>query len=802
MNNLIAYILILVSCSGYAQTLKGQLVDNTNQSVSYVTIFNLNNNIRAKSGSEGYFELIASDNDQLIIYGQSIDTLRIRVTTEMLNKKTNKIVVKSVTIVDEVTVTEKRMADFDVGYLPPIKDVQIYTGTNAVIKLDKLNGAKSTANPREMFAKVPGLNIWESDGAGIQMGVGGRGLSPNRTANFNTRQNGYDISADALGYPESYYTPPMEALGSIEIIRGSASLQFGTQFGGLMNFIIREAPKHTPFEFTTRLTGGSFNYLGAFNRVAGSHKRIFYQAYHQYKRGDGYRLNSNFQQHQAFAQLGFFINEKMKVRLEFTHMNYLTKQAGGLSDVLFEEDQRMSVRSRNWFAVNWNLLALHYDWEVGKKGLFNLRAFGMVSERKTLGFLGKITQADPMGVREMLQGEFKNGGLEARYLQRYNINSTESLKGGLLIGTRFYKGQTISNQGLATDGTGPDFKYANPNDLEGSSYSYPSMNIAAFMENIFFIGKRLTLNMGGRLESIQSGSEGYYKQYVVHPINFDTLDTYTISSSNEVKRLVPLFGGGASYKTGKRATTYTNFTQNYRAINFTDIRVNNPNIVVDSNIVDEHGYTAEIGFRGLINDYFIYDIAGFYVFYGDKIGLAPKAGTTQKERTNIGDARNTGVEMFMEMDWLRLILDSTNHSFSTFVNASYISANYIRSKETNYINKNVEYVSDIVLRSGVKYRYQGLSIQLQGNYNSAQFADASNSIEPSGDAVVGLVPSYFVMDASVRYAFKKPIQVELGVNNVLNQKYFTRRATAYPGPGILPSDGRSIYLTLQYKFTK
>lgn len=802
MRFIIANILIIISWAGFAQSINGQLIDNTNQVVGFVTIQNLENNTRTKSNAEGYFEIAASTNDILLIYGQAIDTLKLVVSEAMLEKKTNRILVKSITIVDEVTVTEQRMADFDVGYLPPIKDVQIYTGTNAVIKLDKLNGAKSTANPREMFAKVPGLNIWESDGAGIQMGVGGRGLSPNRTANFNTRQNGYDISADALGYPESYYTPPMEALGSIEIIRGSASLQFGTQFGGLMNFIIKEAPNHTPFEFTTRTTGGSFNYLGMFNRVAGSHKRVFYQAYHQYKRGDGYRANSNFQQHQAFAQIGFHINEKMKIKFEYTHMNYLTKQAGGLSDVMFEQDARMSVRTRNWFAVNWNLLALHYDWEVGKSGHFNVRAFGMVSERKTLGFLGKITQADPMGVRDMLQGDFRNGGAEARYLQRYALGAKENIKGGLLVGGRFYKGQTTSNQGLATDGDDADFTYANPNNLEGSSYSYPSMNLAAFVENIFFIGKRLTINAGGRFESIQSGSEGYYKQYVIHPINHDTLDIYTISSQNEVKRLVPLFGGGLSYKVGKRSTSYANITQNYRAINFTDIRVNNPNIVVDSNIVDEHGYTGEVGFRGLVNDYLIYDLAGFYVFYGDKIGLAPKAGTTQKERTNIGDACNTGVEAFVEMDWLRLIMDSTNHSFTTFVNASYISATYIRSKETNYIDKKVEYVSDIVLRAGVKYRYEGLSVQLQGNYNSQQFADASNSIEPSGDAVVGLVPAYFVMDASVRYAFKQPFQIELGVNNVLNEKYFTRRATAYPGPGILPSDGRSVYLTLQYKFTK
>jgi Fe(3+) dicitrate transport protein len=41
--------------------------------------------------------------------------------------------------------------------------------------------------------------------------------------------------------------------------------------------------------------------------------------------------------------------------------------------------------------------------------------------------------------------------------------------------------------------------------------------------------------------------------------------------------------------------------------------------------------------------------------------------------------------------------------------------------------------------------------------------------------------------------------VESSINNFANEMYYTRRATGYPGPGILPSDGRSFYLTLQVK---
>ena len=99
-------------------------------------------------------------------------------------------------------------------------------------------------NSRQIYSQIAGLNIFQNDDAGLQIHIGGRGLDPNRTSNFNTRQNGYDMSADVLGYPESYYSPPAEALEEIQIVRGAASLQYGTQFGGLVNFIIKKPVKN------------------------------------------------------------------------------------------------------------------------------------------------------------------------------------------------------------------------------------------------------------------------------------------------------------------------------------------------------------------------------------------------------------------------------------------------------------------------------------------------------------------------------------------------------------------------------
>ena len=137
---------------------------------------------------------------------------------------------------EEVEVTEQRM-NFGIARMQGVEALGIYEGKKTeVIFPDQMVANLATNNARQVYSRVPGLNIWENDGAGLQLSVGGRGLDPNRSSNFNVRQNGYDISADALGYPESYYTPPVEAIGRIQIVRGAASLQYGTQFGALLIF--------------------------------------------------------------------------------------------------------------------------------------------------------------------------------------------------------------------------------------------------------------------------------------------------------------------------------------------------------------------------------------------------------------------------------------------------------------------------------------------------------------------------------------------------------------------------------------
>jgi Fe(3+) dicitrate transport protein len=165
-----------------------------------------------------------------------------------------------------------------ITYMEEIEGTSIMSGKkNEVLDLKKLNANLTTNNNRQVYGKIPGITVWENDGSGIQTAISTRGLSPNRSWEFNVRQNGYDISSDVFGYPEAYYTPPLEAVEKIEIIRGAGALQYGPQFGGLLNYKMKKADSTKPFSVETRQTGGSYNLFNSYNSVVGIYRISIYK---------------------------------------------------------------------------------------------------------------------------------------------------------------------------------------------------------------------------------------------------------------------------------------------------------------------------------------------------------------------------------------------------------------------------------------------------------------------------------------------------------------------------------------------
>jgi Fe(3+) dicitrate transport protein len=228
----------------------------------------------------------------------------------------------------------------------------------------------------------------------------------------------------------------------------------------------------------------------------------------------------------------------------------------------------------------------------------------------------------------------------------------------------------------------------------------------------------------------------------------------------------------------------------------------NPNFRVDPNLQDERGYTADLGLRGNVAGVFSYDVTGFYLAYANRIGTVLRVDSVlfnvYRFRTNVAESRTVGVESYLELDVWRLAFGrSSRPSLSAFANSTFLDGRYLSTQEAAFNKKRVEQVPPFMVKTGLQFKHLGWMASLQYSYTAQHFSDATNA-QRTPSAVEGVIPSYWIMDATAGYTWKY-LQLTVSVNNLTNNYYFTRRASGYPGPGIIPSEGRAVYATLQLK---
>jgi Fe(3+) dicitrate transport protein len=75
---------------------------------------------------------------------------------------------------------------------------------------------------------------------------------------------------------------------------------------------------------------------------------------------------------------------------------------GGLTDLMFSQNPRQSNRTRNWFAVDWNLFALKLEHKFTNAD-FSLQLFGLNANRKSVGYRSnRVSNPDTEGtVRDL-----------------------------------------------------------------------------------------------------------------------------------------------------------------------------------------------------------------------------------------------------------------------------------------------------------------------------------------------------------------------------------------------------------------
>lgn len=673
----------------------------------------------------------------------------------------------------------------------------IYAGKkNEVLVIDSIDANKAINNTRQIIGRIPGLNIVETESGGFTAnGIAFRGLNPYQSIETNTRQNGYNISADVFGYNEAYYLPPMEAVKSITFLRGASSLAFGPQLGGMINYELKDGAKKT-MEVTASQTFGSNGMFNSFTSAGGTYKKLKYYGFKQYRYYEGWRANSQSRQFSGFASLKYDATEKLQLGLEYSALRNTVRMPGGLTDSLFQADPKQSLRSRNWLQSPWNILAASLSYKISENTSLSLKSAFLYSQRDLVwrnegggpGEKDTITPSLTYVPREVEHEYFRSITNELRFLTNYHLGSQKQT---LSLGMR-YAYAFLKRQHGADGTTGSDLDYTRTSDWGGDMNFYTT-NLAPFIENTFRIDSRFSITPGVRFEYLSTVADGYDENEAE-----DSSDPYVTVSMKKKTRTFVVSGVGMQFKTSEKTNLYANFSQSYRPITYSDLTPFGTIAKIDPNLKDASGDNLDLGFRGSIKNILNFDLGIFYLNYKNRIGTIYKTDTVVYAfRTNTGSSEHKGVETYVEMNILDgLISTSKLGRLSIYNSFAYVDARYVSGE---FATNRVEYAPKTIERVGVNYKLRDLSFNIQYSHTASAFGDASNAAF-APDALTGIIPSYQLIDISSSYRIKQKYQVKFGVNNLTNEKYFTLRTTEYPGPGIIPSIGRMIYAGLSATF--
>lgn len=696
-------------------------------------------------------------------------------------------------ILNEVQINAYSNKSTIVQKLPEVYQTYIFSGKkNEVIQLENANINLAEKTGRQLFSKIPGVFVYDMDGSGNQINIATRGLDPHRSWEFNVRQDGIMINSDIYGYPASHYSMPLEAISRVELVRGTASLQYGAQFGGMINYVNRLPDTTKVLGIQNISTVGSFGLLSGFTSIGGKSGKFTYYGYQANRHSKGYRANGDSDYNGQFLYLKYQPADNFSIRIEAGRSEYLYHIPGPLNDSMFAANPQASTRSRNYFSPEIWVPSVVFEWKVASSTLLEWTNSAVLGKRKSVQVEGTALTKDEVNPltgqfnpRQVDIDGFNSYTSELRFKHNYSIASIKSV---LAAGVRLIHNNLKRKQlGVGSMKSDPDF-YA-PDSSFKRNLNFKTENVAFYLENLLKLSGKWSISPGVRWENGNSKMSGYISY----------LESADIP--NEIRHQFFLAGVSSKYQLNKQLEIYGGWSQAYRPVIFKDII---PSSILEStskNLKDAYGYNAELGISGIIGTGLSFDMTLFSLGMKNRLGSIAETdqnGNLSILRTNIGNSKTNGLEMYVQYK----LIQSNTTIFTIFTSTSYMNGVYKNaSARDGNVNKSIdgnkiESVPDLISRNGLEFQYKNIGINFLHSFTGSSFSDPLNTSTPSREGTRGIVPSYNLFDAGVSYKASENFSIRLNVNNILDKSYFTKRPLFYPGTGVWPSDGRSMQLTV------
>jgi Fe(3+) dicitrate transport protein len=691
--------------------------------------------------------------------------------------------------------------------LPEVEGTRINSGKKtSFVKPDEFPTIANN-NYREALATTPGLLVSEEPSSPI-INFGYRGLDSQRAELMQVLKDGVSIKNEQFGFPETHYTPILDAVERIEFIRAGAALQFGPQPGGALNFVMKMPRRDAQFHFLTKNAYGTDELFTSYTAIDGTIGQIGYYAYYDHRQRDGFRVNSDYDLDNGSVRLVYDVTNDSRLILTLDAYDEEHGEPGGLRtfsdpaaidpmtgvdrNVLYQVDRNASSRFFDRFRLKRYSGVLEFQQIFSERTELDFKAFGgylsRYSKRQRGGGVGILPGGPDANTNSIQLREVWSEGAELRLRHDYALaGDTSTFTGGLYL---YHALQDRDDQRGLTPGADSGVRR---NFVVGETTDF-----SIFAENRFHFG-RLSVVPGMRLEFLNQSLDEIVN--VTRPGRLETRDDFSF---------VPLFSLGLGYvlidgeqaitttgKDAKNPTTtmtaggsprleiYATAAQAYRPRTYGELVPTSATGTVNGDLKEGNSLQFELGFRGKPTSYLTFDVGGFYYTFDDQVG---EVGTTTQ---NVGDARFAGFEAGAELDILAMINGGTESPYgqlSLYGNMTWLDAEFTAGPNNGFTPA---YAPDYQFKVGGIYRWKDMvKAGLIGTIVDDHFANASNS-------ATHFVPAYTVWDLTAEVNFYHGrVGVFAGINNVFDEDFWAE----VRDEGILPAYRRNYYGGVKIRF--
>ncbi len=615
---------------------------------------------------------------------------------------------------------------------------------------------------------VPGITVREEEGYGFIPNIGLRGLNPNRSQKLLVLEDGVPVAPSLFISNESYYSPRIERMEGIEVLKGAAGLRYGpTTIGGVINYQTKKPEDGVVV--TGKLGSHGYQLLGldaggrsqSGDAVAGISLVT--------SEGDGFR-NNGFKMNDVVVKGGMALGNNQYISAKYTHYsNDVNTSYVGLRPNEYRDTPTKNPAPSDYFLSERNSFDINHEIELNADAKIKTLVYWSQLQRdywrrpvdsrsvngtefEACGQVGTYCMVGAVRGFDMV-------GMDSRlFLNHQSFGIVNEAELGVRLHTESRSNKTLSSTTDANARTGT--LTANQDSKANS--------VALYGQNRFVVNERLAITPGLRIES--------YTQK-------DTNLLTSVSGSANNTELVP--GIGATWQLTPQAQLFTGIFRGFSPAMLSQSIIGG----VDQRLDAERSVNIEVGVRGKLENA-RYELTAFQMDFSNQIvNQSASAGVTQ---TNAGKTLNQGIEGLLMMEigqgW------SSDVNFTYLPTAKY-NSNRTGSTDDVYGNR-LPYAPELSTNLGLTYKRDALTTRVSGSYVSSQFVDAVNTVTEDTSGRYGRIASYVVLNLSARYQLNPKTSLFATVRNLGDKKYIASRNP----DGIFPGAQRNFEVGMSYKF--